>query len=521
LEEPTSDRKEERIEQHRHSRRAQIGRAAVVGAIAGLCGVGFQLAVQRAEVFSLWIAGHYPAFVVITMTGVIGSLAAWCTGRFAPEAGGSGIPHIKAVLLHVRILRPWHVIAVKLGAGLLALGAGFSLGREGPTVQIGAAVGKLVGDLFRIPKRSYGALIATGAGAGLAAAFNAPLAGFIFVMEELKREMSPLTYGTALVGSVCSVAATRFLLGQSPSFHIPTTHAPALVLLAPIALLGVIAGGAGVLFNRALLGALILRTRFHIPRWAAGLGVGVLSGLLLIYFPEVTGGGHEIASNLLAGQFSSPHLLALALAIFAGKLVFTALSYGTGVPGGIFAPILVMGAFLGFAYGIMAERIMPSVEFGPAGYATIGMASLLAASVRAPLTGVVLIVEMTAEYQLLYALLVGAFMAYATAELLGDEPVYEALLERDLKSSEPVGSEDMEPVFIDFLVEPDSHMDGSRIRELRIPEGALVTGIVRNRKHVVPRGGTQIRAGDMLTATIEGDNLQASAALHEMAKAPS
>ena len=476
---------------------------------------------QAAETFSLWVAAHIPVYLVVLVTAAIGSLAAYETGRFAPEAGGSGIPHIKAVLLHLRILRPGPVIAVKLSAGLLALGAGFSLGREGPTVQIGAAVGRLVGDLFRVPKRSYGALIATGAGAGLAAAFNAPLAGFIFVMEELKREMSPLTYGTALVGSVCSVAVTRFLLGQSPSFHLPGTLAPPLIALGPIALLGVIAGGAGVLFNRALLGAVTIRTRLRVPRWAAGLAVGVLSGLLLCYFPQITGGGHQIASALLTGEYAPRHLFALALAIFIGKLAFTALSYGTGVPGGIFAPILVMGAFLGYAYGIAIHRALPTFGFDNAGYATIGMAGLLAASVRAPLTGVVLIVEMTAEYQLLYALLVGAFMAYATAEMLGDEPVYEALLERDLRLSSPLASEDEEPVFIDFLVEPDSYMDGRRIREMKVPEGALLTAIVRNRRHVVPRGATQIRAGDMVTATIDGDNLQASASLHEMAKAPS
>jgi CIC family chloride channel protein len=520
LTDQAQDRKEARVELHRQFRRAQIGRAAVVGCLAGLAAVGFQVAVIRAETFSLWLAGHIPVAILVLITGAIGGLAAWITGHYAPEAGGSGIPHIKAVLIHVRILRPWRLIAVKLGAGLLALGAGFSLGREGPTVQIGAAIGRITGDLFRVPRRSYSALIASGAGAGLAAAFNAPLAGFLFVMEELKRDMSPLTYGTALVGSVCSVAVTRFLLGQSPSFHLPATHAPPLIVLGPIAILGVIAGVAGVLFNRALLGALTLRTRLKIPRFAAGIGVGILSGLLLAYFPEVTGGGHEVASHLLNGDITGSNLFVLAIAVFLGKLAFTALSYGTGVPGGIFAPILVMGAFLGFAYGIALHRVMPTFGFSDAGYATIGMAALLAASVRAPLTGVVLIVEMTAEYQLLYALLVGAFLSYATAELLGDEPVYEALLERDLRQSAPVGEEDMEPVFIDFLVEPDSEMDGRKIRELKVPQGALLTAIVRNRRHVVPQGSTQLRAGDMITATIDGDNLHASAALHEMAKAP-
>ena len=336
--------------------------------------------------------------MLIASTAAIGCLAAWITERFAPEAAGSGIPHIKAVLLHLRTLRAARVIAVKMVAGLLALASGMSLGREGPTVQIGAAVGKLTGDLFRVPRRSYSALIAAGSGAGLAAAFNAPLAGFLFVMEELRREMSPIAYGTALLASVCSVAVTRYLLGQAPSFVMPSPGPAPLIALGPIAVFGVIAGFAGVAFNRALMGALTIREKLKAPRWAAGLVVGA-------------------------------------------------------------------------------------------------MAAVLAASVRAPLTGVVLIVEMTAEYQLLYALLVCSFAAYATAELLGDDPIYEALLELDLHQNTEFTEDETEPSIIDFLVEPDSQMDGRKIRDLQIPEGTLITVVARNNRHLVPRGTTQLRAG--------------------------
>lgn len=490
-----------------------------MGVLSGLTAVGFQLAVFKAETFAHWLALHAPA-IVIFVTASMGCLAAWMTGKLAPEAGGSGIPHIKSVLLHLRTIRPVRLILVKLAAGLLALGAGMSLGREGPTVQIGAAMGRLLGDVLKVPKRSYGALIAAGSGAGLAAAFNAPLAGFLFVMEELKREMSPITYGTALIASVCSVAVTRFLLGQNPSFHLTSPAAPPLLDLGPIALFGVFAGLAGVAFNRSLLGVLAVRDKIKCPRWAAGLGVGALSGLLLVYFPQVTGGGHQLASDLLLGKIQSEHLLALALAVFVGKLFFTAFSYGTGVPGGIFAPLLVIGAFLGYAFGIVVHSIFPAISFGNAGFATIGMAAVLSSSVRAPLTGVVLIVEMTAEYQLLYALLVGSFIAYATAEILGDDPIYEALMERDLLSTGQMVSEDDEPQIVEFLIEPDADMDGRRIKDLEMPEGALITSVLRNNRNLVPRGTTQLRAGDMVTAVVDGDNLIISLRVHEMAKGP-
>lgn len=518
--EQTNNRKANRIRLHREQRRAQIGRAAVVGVAAGLAGVGFELCVDRAEHFSLWLARSIPAVVLVCATGAIGCAAAWITDRFAPEASGSGIPHIKAVLLHIQTIHPARLITVKLAAGLLALGAGFSLGREGPTVQIGAAFGKIIGDIFRIPRRSYAALIASGAGAGLAVAFNAPLAGFLFVMDELRKEMSPLTYGTAFVGSVCSVAVTRTILGQNPSFQIPHPRALPLGALGAIAVLGVVAGVAGVAFNKCLIGAIALRERANIPKWSAGLVVGVLSGLLLVKFPQISGGGHGLIGALLAGAYSPNNLLVLAFVIFGAKLLFTALSYGTGVPGGIFAPILVMGAFLGYGFGLAASRIYPGLGFDVVGFATIGMAGVLTASVRSPLTAVVLIVEMTAEYQLLYALLVGAFLSYATAELLGDDPIYEALLERDLHKAGRVASEDAEPAIVDLMVEPDSDMDGRRIRDLDLPEGALITGVSRDNGHIVPRGTTQLRAGDMITAVVDGDDLSVSVKIHEMAKAP-
>ena len=510
-----------RIQLHKEQRRAQIGRAALVGALAGLAAVGFQIGVSFAQSCAHWLAANLVLPLLLVVTTGVGALAAWITATYAPEAGGSGIPHIKAVLLHLRVLRPVRVIAVKLVAGLLALGCGMSLGREGPTVQIGAAVGRLTGDILKIPRRSYGALIAAGSGAGLAAAFNAPLAGFLFVMEEMKREMSPITYGTALISSVCSVAVTRYLLGQAPSFHIPNPGPAPLQALLPIAFVGVISGLAGVAFNKSLLGAIQIRERFGLPPWANGGLIGLLAGLMLVFFPSITGVGHEVTSRLLNGEFVGQNVVLLIFAVFAGKLIFTALSYGTGVPGGIFSPILAMGAFLGYGLGMVVHAAWPGVGFNAAGFGTIGMAAMLSASVRAPLTGVVLIVEMTAEYQLLYALLIGSFMAYATAELIGDEPIYEALLERDLAKTNRVVSEEDEPVMIEFLVEPDSDMDGRRIKDLEMPEGALITGVSRNNRILVPRGVTQLRAGDMVTAVVDGDNLMPSLKLHEMAKAPS
>src|SRR5579862_6260828 len=408
---PPNDRERRRHLLHGVSRRVILLYSAAVGILAGILAVAFQKSVEAAERLSILVGqtvGHSTLLIAgfAGASAVIAGIASYLVGRFAPEAGGSGIPHIKAALLHLRIIRPIRIIVAKFLGGLAALAVGMSLGREGPTVQMGASVGKLMGVLLKAPKRSRGALVSAGAGAGLAAAFNAPLAGFIFVMEELKREMSALTYGSALIASVCSVGVTRYLEGEHPSFNLPSPGVPPLSVLPYAAILGVVAGVGGVLFNRALMVALDIRQRLKVPRSVYGAVVGFASALVIVYFPYISGGGHGVAETLLSGRFAVQPLVLTLFLIFAGKLVFTAGSYGTGLPGGIFAPILVMGAFLGYAFGVLGHEILPALQFSAVGFATLGMAGVLASSVRAPLTGVVLIVEMTAEYGLLYSLLV-------------------------------------------------------------------------------------------------------------------
>ncbi|HTQ12223.1 MAG TPA: H(+)/Cl(-) exchange transporter ClcA [Fimbriimonadaceae bacterium] len=511
---------------HRISRRTVLLYSALVGILAGILAVLFQQAVQRTETFAASmgaLAGHSLlwALGLATIAGTFAGLASLLIGKYAPEVAGSGIPHIKAALLHLRIIRPVRVIVAKFLGGLAALSVGMSLGREGPTVQMGASVGKFIGDSLRAPRRSRGALVSAGAGAGLAAAFNAPLAGFIFVMEELKREMSALTYGTALIASVCAVGVTRYLEGERPSFTLPNPGVPPLSILPLAALLGIVSGGGGVLFNKALLVAMDIRQKYHAPRWLYGGVVGFASALCLVYFLPIAGSGHASAETLLSGHFVANPLLLIVLLVFVGKLLLTASSYGTGLPGGIFAPILVMGSYLGYAFGLVSHHFAPGLTFSEEGFATLGMAGLLASSVRTPLTGVVLIVEMTAEYGLLYSLLVTAFVASLTAEVLRDKPVYDELMERDLRQSGVELHSEEEPLLLEILVEPQSSMDGRRIKNLGLPAGAIVATLERGSRSLVPGGSTIIEAGDMITVMVEGDKPELSHHIYEAARAPS
>lgn len=511
---------------YREERHIQLLRAAGVGLLAGGIAVLYQLSVSRAESFGVMAAawfqrmGPIGAVLFIGLTASIGAISAWLIGRTVPESGGSGIPHIKATLLHLRTIRPVPLLVAKFLGGLSALAIGMSFGREGPTVQMGASIGKLVGDVLRAPKRSRDSLIAAGAGAGLAAAFNAPLAGFLFVMEELKREMSALTYGSALISSVCSVFVTRFLLGQHPSFGLTSPGGAPLRVLPQVAVLGAVAGVFGVLFNKSILGGLEVRTRLRLPKVVVGAIVGVCSGSALLWWNEITGGGHKLAELILSGRLHGGNLLVLAILLFAGKLALTASSYATGLPGGIFAPILALGSLLGLAFGLIVHQLIPATPFSSMGFATIGMACLFAGSVRAPLTGVVLIMEMTSEYSLLYALLVGAFVADLVAGALKDHPIYEALMERDLKLDRSKVDQQSEPILIELLVEPHSLMDGKRVRHLGLPAGAILATLERSSRHMVPSGGTIISAGDMITVMVEGDKPDLAYQIHELAKAP-
>ena len=518
------------LREHRHY---HFLRAALVGLLAGAAAVLFQTALFYSEdlrsSFLVWLK-NYPAWgwAVLPIVGAAaGGLAGFITSKNAPEASGSGIPHVKAVLLGLRPLRWARILPVKFIGGILAIGSGFSLGREGPTVQMGAAMGKMVSELLHIPKRSRAQLVAAGAGAGLAAAFNAPLAGFIFTMEELQREMSPLTYGTALIAAVVADVVTRTLTGQMPSFHISGYPTPPLAALPFFVVLGLLCGLVGVLFNRAMLRTLrFSHSLKQLPAWTKPALVGVIVGLLAWWMPSVIGGGHSTAElvlrgkayTLLSGHITMLKLIGFLSLLLAAKLILTVICYCSGVPGGIFAPLLVLGALLGAIVGRISGIWWPSMVCAPAAFAVIGMAAAFSAIVRAPLTGVVLILEMTGNYQQLLPLLVASLIAYLVAEHLRNKPIYEALLEYDLErgGEQPKGSK--EPIMIYMVVEPHSEMDGKAVRNLNLPAGCLLVTVNRAGREVVPNAGTKLRAGDQLTWIASGDQPGVQSFVQDMGK---
>jgi len=409
--------------------------SVIVGGASGLIGAAFRLALTRADhvrdLLIAWAHGRRFAglLLIMAMCVTATAIAAWLVRRYSPQASGSGIPHVEAVLNGELPQAPFLLIPVKFIGGVLAIGCGLALGREGPSVQMGASVAHLLGKVFRRPWPDCRALLAAGAGAGLATAFNAPIAGAIFVLEELVRRFDTRITIATFGASAGAIAVSRALLGQSPDFHVGPLPFAGFGVLPVYLALGIIAGLLGVAYNRALLGALAAADRSR--RWPVELraaAVGAQVGLLAWFAPRIVGGGDPITQRALDGM-DALGIVSLVLIIRFG---LGAISYAAQTPGGLFAPMLVLGAQSGLIFGTVCCRWFPGVAASPAPFAVVGMAAFFTAVVRAPLTGIILVTEMTGSFTLLLPMLGACFAATLVPTLLRNAPIYDSLRERAL-----------------------------------------------------------------------------------------
>ncbi|CNI74034.1 H(+)/Cl(-) exchange transporter ClcA [Yersinia vastinensis] len=424
--------------------------AGVVGIVTGLLGVAFDRGVdwitqQRlatlAKVADNAILVWPLAFIMSALLAMVGY---FLVRRFAPEAGGSGIPEIEGAMEEMRPVRWWRVIPVKFIGGLGTLGAGMVLGREGPMVQMGGNSGRMIVDIFRLrsPEARH-SLLATGAAAGLSAAFNAPLAGILFVIEEMRSQFrySLVSIKAVFVGVITSTIVYRYFNGERAIIDVGKLSDVSLDTLWLFLLLGIIFGVVGVVFN-----ALIFRTqdmfmRFHGGDWrklvlVGGL-LGGMCGLLALIHGEAVGGGFALIPIAVAGNFS----IGMLLLIFIARVITTLLCFGSGAPGGIFAPMLALGTILGTAFGLSCAHFFPQYGIDAGTFAIAGMGALFAASVRAPLTGIVLVLEMTDNYQLILPMIVTCLGATLIAQFMGGKPLYSAILARTLQKQEQAAAE--------------------------------------------------------------------------------
>ncbi|WNN49255.1 H(+)/Cl(-) exchange transporter ClcA [Siccibacter colletis] len=419
--------------------------AAIVGTLTGLVGVAFERAVNWVMQHRLGLLAQVADSAVLVwplafiLSALLAMVGYWLVRRFAPEAGGSGIPEIEGALEELRPVRWWRVLPVKFIGGMGTLGAGMVLGREGPTVQLGGNVGRMVLDLFR--QRGAEArhtLLATGAAAGLSAAFNAPLAGILFIIEEMRPQFryNLISIKAVFTGVIMSSIVFRVFNGETAVIEVGQLSSAPLNTLWLYLLLGMIFGGVGPLFNTLVLRMQDGFHRLHggnTTRWVLiGGAIGGLCGILGLIAPGAAGGGFSLIPIAAAGNFTVGTLLF----IFIARVITTLLCFSSGAPGGIFAPMLALGTLLGTAFGMVCAAWLPALGLDVGTFAIAGMGALFAASVRAPLTGIVLVLEMTDNYQLILPMIITCLGATLLAQFLGGKPLYATILARTLARQE-------------------------------------------------------------------------------------
>ena len=368
-----------------------------------------------------WLALYILSFIIIAyLLKLIVAREPMCTG--------SGIPQIKGILQGDMSMRWFSVLWSKIIGGVLAIGAGMSLGREGPSVQIGACVGQGLSQTSRRTRFESRILMTAGAGAGLAAAFNAPLAGVIFGLEEMQKTISPALLLTGITASITAATVTEVVFGISPVFAMGYLLPLPLNLFDVLVVAGMVIGLLGRLFNIALAYSLNTYSRLGLSGMKKPLVPLALAGILGFVLPEILGGGNLLVDSLVVTDYTIGFLCLL----FVGKFLFTMICFGSGVPGGIFLPMLVLGA----AGGAVLAKLLVLAGLLPAMYyadiIVFGMAAYFSAVVKSPVTGSILILEMTGSFQHMLALLVVSLTAYVISDLTGGRPVYDELLDRAL-----------------------------------------------------------------------------------------
>jgi CIC family chloride channel protein len=399
--------------------------AVIVGAGTGLGAVAFIWMLGEVGLFTTWargILGSAAGLLVVMV--VAGFVVGWIIDRFAREAKGHGVPEVmEAMVLRGGRIRP-RVSVAKVLASSITIGTGGSAGREGPIVQVGSALGSTFGQFLRFSNERLRTLVACGAAAGIAATFNAPIAGAIFALEVILGNFTVRYFGAVVISSVSASIMAQAFLGNRPAFEVPAypLNNPAELLV--YVLLGILSAFLAVAFIRVLYSAEEISDRWRVPlplKTALGMGLTAGVGLLLAGEPVLGPGLHLIGQAISTDfQFS----IGLMVAMLGLKLLATVFTLGTGNSGGVFAPSLFMGALLGGIVGQIGNTLWPGVMIHPGAYALVGMAAAFAGAARAPMTAILIVFEMSGDYRLILPLMLATVISTVIAELLFRESIY-------------------------------------------------------------------------------------------------
>jgi CIC family chloride channel protein len=400
-----------------------------IGIFAGIAVVCFRISIEWLHILLIGSSPETAGVRLFLAPTLAGFVVAVLVMKFFPAVRGSGVNQTKSALYISNGYIPFRTAVGKFICSSIAIGAGHSLGPEDPSLQIGATMASALGQRLRLSREKVRLIAPVGAAAGLAAAFNAPISAVLFVIEEVIGTWSAGILGSILLAAVSSVVVARFFLGSQPMFRIPTVSLISTEELLAYTVLGVVGGIASFVFARLVgwlrpkLKALPRRTQYFQPA-IAGLIIGAIG---YFGFPQIMGAGYEYMDQAMHSQFTVETLMILA----GLKIVATTLSFTSGTPGGMFAPTMFIGAMLGGAVGGLEHHLLPNLSGSVGTYALVGIGVLFAAFLRAPLTSVFMVLEVSGNYSIILPVIVANTIAYLISRSLQSVPIFEVLTRQD------------------------------------------------------------------------------------------
>lgn len=496
------------MEQEEKANLKILFQSLIVGIIAGAVVGVFRFGIEVTSGFwlDLFKMAHQNLWwllIIIAALFAIGVVAGYFVKQY-PHVGGSGIPEVKLQMQGKLHLPWWSILWRKLIGGILVIGTGLFLGPEGPSLQLGSSIGQGVAQGFKQSRSNTRVLLATGAASGLSAAFGAPLSGALFVLEEVFHNFAPRVWMNALVGAIASNFVVSNIFGQKPSLALPYNYMFPTYLYWHLLILGIILGLLGHLYKKGLFGLKKVYAKIHfLPSWLYGLIPLAILIPIMYFLPLITGPGNRLILSLPKMITTTGWSLVGLLGVYyIIRIAFSIVSYDSGLPSGIFLPILTMGALIGGTYGLFMVQLGLLPEKLVINLIIFSMAGYFAAIIRAPFTAIVLITEMVGSLLHLMPLAVVAFVALLIDQLLGGRPIYGQLaqaMEKPQEEQELSGQEDelMLPVY------ENSQLVDKTIGEISWPNNTLVKTIQRDNDMIIPDGHTRILPGDILILEVD------------------
>lgn len=472
--------------------------AILIGLFSGLVVSLYRLGLENSEniLFSTieYIHGDFYLtilwFIILAIMGLITAILV----KWNPDISGSGIPHVMGEVKGYFDIDWLKTLIAKFIAGTLTALGGLSLGREGPSVQLGAMAAKGVSKYLPNTKTDEKRLLICGSGAGLAATFSSPLAGFIFTLEEINKGFDRSIILVGLVSALIADVVSKIFFGQNPIFPFTTTNIP-LNYYWLLIIMGVLIGILGYIYNTGMILASDLWKKLeNVPIEIRFVAVFIVTGIVGLFLPEILGGGYSMMSLI---ELSLPPLSVL-IVLLIGKYLLLIFCFGSGAPGGIFYPVLVIGAYIGAIFSAIVVPIFgldPMVSYK---FIMIAMAAMFASSVRTPITAIVLISELTGSTNSLVAIIIVTVIAYIIPTILGNTPIYETLLKRLLKTKEEMEFDKTKSVLEEYVVPIDCALIGEKIWDLPLPKSAMVVSVVRTGDTLIPDENLRLKYADEL-----------------------